>query len=250
MFLADNNTSPEIIFAVPQDGLHTQSYGGTTFLVHASVGGSMNANAIGIDGGWCGTRARPELVGLFAGGAGGPDRRSAVFYTPGQTLDILNLTNFNDGYGVNKYENVTSTGAPGQRQDFVDTDYPMFRLADAYLIYAEANLRGGGGTAVQALAYVNALRTRAYGDATGNITAAQLTLQFIIDERGRELFWGRRAPHGSDSLQPPHRQRRMAVEGKCAGRSNHSGVPEPVSAARIRAAREPEPDAEHGLLSE
>ena len=189
MFQADNNTSRELIFVVPQDGIHTQSYGGTTFLVHASVGGSMNANLNGIDGGWYGTRARKELVALFAGGAGGPDRRSAVFYTPGQTLDILNLTNFNDGYGVNKYQNVTSTGAPGQRQDFVDTDYPMFRLADAYLIYAEANLRGGGGTAVQALAYVNAIRTRAYGDATGNITAAQLTLQFIIDERARELFW-------------------------------------------------------------
>lgn len=189
MFQADNNTSRELIFVVPQDGIHTQSYGGTTFLVHASVGGDMSANLNGIDGGWYGTRARRELVGLFAGGAGGPDRRSAVFFTQNQTLDILNLTNFNDGYGVNKYQNVTSTGAPGQRRDFVDTDYPMFRLADAYLIYAEANLRGGGGTAVQALAYVNAIRTRAYGDATGNITAAQLNLQFIIDERGRELFW-------------------------------------------------------------
>jgi hypothetical protein len=65
----------------------------------------------------------------------------------------------------------------------------MFRLADAYLMYAEAHLRGGGGTAAQALTYVNALRQRAYGNATGNITAAQLTLDFVLQERARELFW-------------------------------------------------------------
>ena len=65
----------------------------------------------------------------------------------------------------------------------------MFRLGDAYLIYAEAHLRGGGGDAAQALAYVNALRQRAYGDVSCNITADQLTLDFILDERGRELLW-------------------------------------------------------------
>jgi hypothetical protein len=65
----------------------------------------------------------------------------------------------------------------------------MFRLADAYLMYAEAVLRGGGGTRAQALAYVNAIRTRAYGNTSGNITDAQLTLDFLRDERARELFW-------------------------------------------------------------
>ncbi len=40
IFRADNHTSPELIFTVPQDGLRTQSYGGTTFLMHASVGGN------------------------------------------------------------------------------------------------------------------------------------------------------------------------------------------------------------------
>jgi hypothetical protein len=65
----------------------------------------------------------------------------------------------------------------------------MFRLADAYLMYAEAVLRGGGGSAAQALTYVNALRQRAYGNASGNITDAQLTLDFLKDERARELIW-------------------------------------------------------------
>jgi hypothetical protein len=65
----------------------------------------------------------------------------------------------------------------------------MFRLGDAYLMYAEAVLRGGGGTRAQALAYVNALRQRAFGDASQNITDAQLTLDFLKNERARELLW-------------------------------------------------------------
>jgi hypothetical protein len=65
----------------------------------------------------------------------------------------------------------------------------MFRLGDAYLMYAEILLRGGGGNRAQALAYVNALRERAYGNQSGNITDAELTLDFILDERGRELLW-------------------------------------------------------------
>jgi hypothetical protein len=56
-------------------------------------------------------------------------------------------------------------------------------------MYAEAVLRGGGGSRGQALTYINALRTRAYGDASGNITDADLTLDFILNERGRELLW-------------------------------------------------------------
>ena len=65
----------------------------------------------------------------------------------------------------------------------------MFRLGEAYLIYAEASLRGGGGTRAQALAYVNALRSRAFGDTLHGIPDAGFTLQTILDERGRELIW-------------------------------------------------------------
>jgi hypothetical protein len=56
-------------------------------------------------------------------------------------------------------------------------------------MYAEVVLRGGGGSRAEALAYVNALRERAYGDASANITDDELTLPFILDERGRELLW-------------------------------------------------------------
>ena len=67
-----------------------------------------------------------------------------------------------DGIAAPKFQNVTAPGA-GSNSTHVDTDFPMFRLADAYLMYAEAQLRGGGGTRAQALTYVNALRQRAYG---------------------------------------------------------------------------------------
>ncbi|MBA2669041.1 MAG: RagB/SusD family nutrient uptake outer membrane protein [Gemmatimonadetes bacterium] len=187
-FLANNHTSPEIIFAVPFDGERTRTWGGTTFLAHAAVGGNMDASAYGLDGGWWGMRVTPQFVALF-GGAGGPDRRSNVFFTQGHTLQINNLGDFFHGYPAPKYRNVTSNGTPGSNPTFPDVDYPMFRLADAYLMYAEAVLRGGGGTPQQALTYVNLLRTRAYGDNSGHITQGQLTLDFIIDERARELWW-------------------------------------------------------------
>jgi hypothetical protein len=85
--------------------------------------------------------------------------------------------------------NKTSAGVAGSNATHPDTDFPMFRLGDAYLIYAEAHLRGGGGDRPQALAYVNALRQRAYGNTSGDISDPELTLQFILDERGRELLW-------------------------------------------------------------
>jgi hypothetical protein len=115
----------------------------------------------------------------------------AMFFTDGQTLEVDDLFEFTKGYSVTKWSNLTSTGQNGSAKDFVDTDFPVFRLADAYLMYAEAVLRGGsGGSASTALQYVNALRARAYKDPVkGNITSGDLTLDFMIDERARELYW-------------------------------------------------------------
>jgi len=189
MFSANNNTSPELIFAVPQDGVHTRTWGGMTYLVHAAVGGSMSAAAFGLDFAWGGIRLHPETVDRYEGGAGGPDLRTSFFYTTGQTKTITNIGNFTQGIGAPKFTNVTTGGQVGSNTTFPDTDYPMFRLADAYLIYAEAVLRGGGGDRATALGYVNAIRRRAYGGTTGDITDTQLTLPFILDERSRELLW-------------------------------------------------------------
>ncbi|MDQ2766580.1 MAG: RagB/SusD family nutrient uptake outer membrane protein, partial [Gemmatimonadota bacterium] len=188
LFLADNNTSPELIFVVPFDGKHTQSYGGTTFLTHAETGNGIDPATVGIDGGWYGLRVRKE-VSLLYPSIPGPDHRADYFHTGGQDISMTNLTDFGKGYLTSKYRNVNSDGSPGQVPGFSDVDYPMFRLGDAYLMYAEAVLRGGGGTRAQALLYVNALRERAYGNASGDITDGQLTLPFIKDERSRELLW-------------------------------------------------------------
>ncbi len=112
------------------------------------------------------------------------------FYTNGQNLEIADISQFTDGYAVAKFRNVTSTGTVGSDLTFVDTDFPMFRLADAHLMFAEAVLRGGaGGDVATALQYVNALRERAYGGTSGNISSGDLTLDFILDERARELLW-------------------------------------------------------------
>ena len=189
LFSIDNTASQEIIFAIPFDGDRTRTWGGLTYLAHAAVGGSMNAASYGLDGGWWGLRLRPEAVDRYEGGATGPDRRTSYFYTTGQTKTIASIGEFTNGYAAPKYRNITTTGQAGKNSTHPDTDYPMFRLADAYLIYAEAHLRGGGGTAVNALNYVNLVRQRAYGGITGNIVATQLTLDFILDERSRELLW-------------------------------------------------------------
>ncbi|HXI63261.1 MAG TPA: RagB/SusD family nutrient uptake outer membrane protein [Gemmatimonadales bacterium] len=185
LFLADNNKSPEIIFAITQDGLKTQTYGGVTFLAHASCGGSMSNSTYGIDGCWWGLRVKLQALNNYAAG----DKRDAFFYSSGQTDTVFAIPTFQNGIAAPKFQNVTSTGAPGSNGTFVDTDFPMFRLGEAYLIYAEAQLRGGGGSRPTALNYVNALRVRAYGDSTGVIADSLLTLPFILDERGRELLW-------------------------------------------------------------
>jgi hypothetical protein len=188
-FLADNNTSPEFIFAIPYDGVRSRTWGGTTFLAHANCGGSMSHTALGLDGCWAGLRVKPEFVALFPTPAdASPDGR-AIFYTPGQDSLIASITDFNDGWAAPKYQNVTSTGAPGSNGTHPDTDFPVFRLADAYLMYAECVARGAGGNAGTAVGYINLLRERAYGDQSGNITEPDMTLDFILDERARELWW-------------------------------------------------------------
>ena len=189
LFLADNNLSQEIIFPINFDGAFTKTWGGTTFVIHAAVGGEMVPADFGIDGGWGGTRTTSGLVNKFNDTSGDTDSR-AMFFTVGQTLEIDDIGDFTNGYAVAKFKNLTKDGTQGSDLTFPDTDFPVFRLADAYLMYAEAVLRGGtGGDMGMAVSYINALRERAYGDNSGNISSGDLTLAFIIDERARELYW-------------------------------------------------------------
>jgi len=184
-FQADNNTSPELIFVAPQDGNNTQTWGGMTFLIHAGCGGQMSAANYGIDYCWGGYRLKQQTYNLFGVG----DGRAAFFFKTGQQVNADTIGQFSNGIAAPKFTNKTSGGANGAQSGMVDTDFPIFRLADAQLIYVEAYLRGGGGTQAQALTYFNALRERAYGNTSADITAPQLTLDTVLAERGRELLF-------------------------------------------------------------
>ncbi len=190
LFSADNNRNgaqSEFIFPVISDGNAIRAVGGgMSFIIHASIGGSMVSSNLGMDGGWQGTRTRKEFVALFPDATATADKRG-TFYTDGQSLDIKNVGAFTDGYAVTKFINVNSDGSKAQRTDVPDTDFPMFRLSDVYLMYAEATVRGAStGNIGNAVTYINQIRARA---KTTPISSADLTLDFILAERGRELFW-------------------------------------------------------------
>jgi hypothetical protein len=192
LMLADNNNNTdENIFNIVYDATYIQNYGGTTYLVHGPA--AIPNNVSGVNGSWSGLRFTQDFINLFPDPSGATDHR-AQFWTTGQTKAMTSLYTSTSGYSTFKYRNVTSTGAPDPHADpngnYASIDFPLFRLAEIYLIYAESVLRGGtGGDATTALNYINALRTRAYGDASGNITAPELTTDFILDERGRELYY-------------------------------------------------------------
>ncbi len=122
----------------------------------------------------------------------GFDRRG-IFGTKDQKLDIAtreDIAVFNNGYAVLKFKNITSDGKSGVNVEFPDTDFPMFRLADAYLMAAEAILRGAaGGSKAKATEYFNIVRSRAYSGPAGNVAENDLNLDLLLDERGRELYW-------------------------------------------------------------
>ncbi len=201
LFLADNGSNGaenETIFSIMFDGINITGYGGTTYLTHASIGGDMVPSDFGVSNGWGGIRTTKVFVEKFDDITGNTDSR-AMFFTEGQSLEIENPFTFSDGYGVAKYRNIVSSADKNNIEEgdrgsdksgeFVDIDFPVFRLADAYLMYAELTLRGGGGDAATAVNYINILRERAYGDTSGNISSGDLDLDFVLDERSRELFW-------------------------------------------------------------
>lgn len=205
LFLADNDSNgaqDEFIFALNFDGNSSRTYGGTTFLVHAAIGGDMDAAAFGVNGGWSGLRTTKALVNKFDYAVTASDEdgnptewadQRAMFFTEGQSLEINTIANtFTDGYAVTKFKNIDSEGNAGSDAggDFVDTDLPIIRMAEIYLTYAEAVTRGGSGGSVEnAVGYINELRERAFGNSEGNISSADLTTDFILDERARELYW-------------------------------------------------------------
>ncbi len=198
MFMADNDKAKdEFIYAINCDGLKTTGYGNTTFFVHCASGDDHND--YGVSGGWNGYRATSELVNKFEDRTGATDQRAlfttSLYGTSDAQLRITDIADFGTGPHVKKYVNIRSDG--GSISDpsgtFSDVDFPVFRLSEMYLIYAEAALRGGassGGNLILALEYINKIRARAYGTINqGQVNPSDLNLQFILDERARELYW-------------------------------------------------------------
>ena len=183
LFMADNDKQKsEIILPIRFDGLHTQTWGGMTFIIHSAIGGNMNIANFGLSTPWAGMRVTKSAPGLFADQTS--DARN-MFFSNGQSLEIKDITKFADGYAVTKFTNKKSDGTDGSDKTFVDTDFPLLRLADVYLMLAEAQLRGGSGiTSAQALDFAKKARVRA-----GVTSSFTFDLNFILDERGRELLW-------------------------------------------------------------
>lgn len=209
IFLADNHTCKEIIWSLPQDLENTKSYGGTNFLIKALGDGNMRPYT-GMSEAWGNARLKTQLVDKFdlsdqlfdANDPWGDNKKDkrAQFYTVKHTKETWVAgsalkNDFLNGYACLKWRNVTK-----DRQLIAPTgttystiDYPMFRTADAYLMAAEAILRGASGTRAEALGYINEIRDRAYlsgkygNGVSGRITDSQLTLDYILDERAREL---------------------------------------------------------------
>lgn len=201
LFMADNDKyTNEIIWAINCDGLKGQAYGNTTFLIHAPSGDDHDD--YGVTGGWNGYRASKAFGDKFPKDGAGKidvtaDQRGSAFFTSkysgttaqAQILTLDDVSNFDKGYHIKKYVNIRSDGAAvnDPTKTYADIDFPIFRLSEMYLIYAEGVLRGGTtGNSGTALTYMNLIRSRA---AASSYSATDITLPNILDERARELFW-------------------------------------------------------------
>ena len=195
LMLGDNNLNTnEFIFTINFENTN-QTWYGTNFLAlgPAGVPGSVN----GMSSSWNAFRFTQQIPALFPTANPSVDKR-ALFYSNGQNLEVNSVTTSTDGYSAYKFRNIKRDGTPIlQNNNFgnlPDIDFPVFRLAEIYLTYAESVLRGGsGGNTAMALNYVNQIRGRAYANnpssTAGNITSGQLTLDFILNEKARELYW-------------------------------------------------------------
>ncbi|WP_437921544.1 RagB/SusD family nutrient uptake outer membrane protein [Sphingobacterium sp. LRF_L2] len=97
--------------------------------------------------------------------------REVTIRTSGATLETA---------GIRPVKYAFDYAVTGQRNN----DWVVFRYADVLLMQAEAMLRGGTGTAAEALDLVNDIRVN-----RGVTLFTALTLDNLLDERARELYW-------------------------------------------------------------
>lgn len=229
-FLKDNDTSQEILWAIPTDNNYMQGEGVTNFLLKFPISNYMfdfvdygisetyssngSLTSTFVDkflpedqefdptDRWCDKKkdkrslllGGPKTVVYNANGTVNKPALQKQTWIPGQSF-VTSVIYY--GYSMTKWRNVTKDRVKSTATKYSNIAFPMFRKADAYLMAAEAILRGGNGSRAEALNYVNEVRHRAYNSgpyttankvADGAISDAELTLSFLIDERARELW--------------------------------------------------------------
>jgi len=212
-FSADNDRThnPEMIFAFAYDGINTQGYTGTTFLIESSSDAKYiraeDFHGLTSNTNWNGNRARKQFMYVLLGDTAAiygtnpiPDtsgymfkdsKDSRILCKVKKQINIPSASSSGDyGLGVYKFtaKNADGSQAANYSTAYASTDFPIFRYADALLMRAEAKYRLGD--VAGAVTDINTVRARAFkNDPAGDITTAQLNDKFILDERGREFYY-------------------------------------------------------------
>ena len=202
LFRGDNGENPdamkEMLFAASYNAEHTQSYGGTTYLTLSTLSGDDGAiNITGINGGWAGNRVPFEYVQKFftdvkdydytTGDYSYSDKRAGYFFIKGRAESMQdNLNTFLNGWSCIKFNNVphdmdaVDFAATAATKNFSDIDWPLIRLGEIHLIYAEACMHAGGSASAQ---------IKALADRAGVAAPATIDEEYLFAERARELMW-------------------------------------------------------------
>ena len=205
LFRGDNGQNAsargEFLWAIDYDNDYINSYGGTTYILSASMASTDITDSSRPNGqvnGWAGLRVPYEFVSLYYGVSGQnyqtgdyevADKRGEIFYIKGRSESMDGaLYNFMNGWTCLKFNNIPSNQT---NQSYLpesatmsnsNVDFPMIRLAEIYLIYAEVCMNLG--VPEEALPYMQALATRA-----GVAPPSEITPDFLLAERARELLW-------------------------------------------------------------
>lgn len=205
LFRGDNGENPEalneVLFGISYDAEQTQSYGGTSYLTLAAIAAtdvSSTQMINGVNNGWGGIRVPYEYVEKYfnvrnadysAGTYDVNDKRGRMFYIKGRSESMDGaLYVFLNGWSCLKFNNIPhnmdqdSYLATAASKAYSDIDFPMIRLGEIYLIYAEAYMNLG--QANTALPKVQDLAARA-----GVTAPTSITQEWLIEERARELMW-------------------------------------------------------------
>lgn len=205
LFRGDNGENPEalneVLFGISYDAEQTQSNGGTSYLTLAAIAAtdvSSTQMINGVNNGWGGIRVPYEYVEKYfnvrnadysAGTYDVNDKRGRMFYIKGRSESMDGaLYVFLNGWSCLKFNNIPhnmdqdSYLATAASKAYSDIDFPMIRLGEIYLIYAEACMNLG--QANTALPKVQDLAARA-----GVTAPTSITQEWLIEERARELMW-------------------------------------------------------------